>query len=109
MKKALIINNGNIYIYIHQKEKFLSTIKDSTIYDYFKKNINNTLLLPSFTVCNMVYSWQPNIYNKEYYVVLEANGEMCIMKKNSPGFFYITEKSKLILLEQIFEHYDGGD
>jgi hypothetical protein len=109
MKKVLIINNGDIYPIIHQTKGLLSTIKDASIYDYFKKNINNDLMLPSFTVCNIVYSWQSNICNSDYYIVLEANGEMCVMKKNSIGFIYITEKFKLKLLKQIFEYYNDED
>lgn len=109
MRKVLLINSGSIYLAIHQTDKFLSTIKDPTIYDYFKENFKNELSLPSLTVCDIVYDWQPNVYNEDYYVILKTDDRMCIMKSHSNGFEYITEKFKLILLKQIFEYYDGED
>lgn len=108
MRKVLLINSGSIYSMIHQTEAFLSTIKDTSIYDYFKENMGNELSLPSLTVCDIVYDWQPNLYDEDYYIVLKADG-MCIMKSNSNGFEYIAEKFKLRLLKQIFEYYDGED
>lgn len=109
MRKALLINSGSIYSMIHQTDEFLSTIKDPIIYNYFKENMENKLLLPSLTVCDIVYDWQPSIYNEDYYVVLRAGDKMCIMKSISNGFEYITEKFKLQLLKEIFEYYDGED